>query len=695
MLSRWLLFCFTASNLVAYELADIDSDDDQEEPQANPTFICGQTERPMRVSARHIEGKGVGYNQGYTSVDGFFAFFTPKYWIPFLDLRGHIFNNGKPAANAGLGLRYLASQRVWGINGYYDYRQSQRQHYNQVSIGLETLGTIWDLRINGYLPVGDKKSRFSHPHFDHFEDHHMIISRKREFALKSANAEIGFHVDAIKKVPFYFAGGPYYLVGEGKNAWGGEARVAVDIFEYIRLESNASYDRIFKGIVQGQISLIIPFGHTKEVKHRKNQCSRERALWRRALQRVDRNEIIPLKKKRRESVAINPETKQPYFFLFVDNTSHSNGTFKSPFNTLIAAQDSSQPNDIIYVFTGDGTSTGMDQGIILKNNQKLLGSGNSYQFPTTRGSVTVPAFTQIQPVITNSINPVVACANNNEIAGMHITINNTIGIISTGIENVSIHDNQIDINQSTGIFVQNASGVFAIQNNIINLLNSSEGILVDSFDGLMLAQHNVFNFDNSAQNFGVHLVPANPTASDYQFTENRFLAPVGSLSTGFELGQVTVPIPDFNSLIISNNTFVGLGQRGMGGKPIGGFGLAGRGQVTMYNNIFSQVGAGTQVNAIFASVLYRIRGASNLILDIRNNRWENSQDTISASLNAVITDATARACVILKNNQSDTTLNHTAYNLNNTVGGTMITEVNVNAGTVTQTNTTPGICHKD
>ncbi len=694
MQCRWIFCSLLLSSLVTQDVFGMSPRNKYETPQTKQPLICGKTPRTMRVSARHIEGNGVGYSHGYTSVDGFFAFIDPAdaYWIPFLDTRVHVFNNGRPAVNAGVGVRYLGSQRVWGLNAYYDYRNTHHHNYNQASLGLETLGELWDLRLNGYLPVGRGKSSFSHPQFDHFEGHHLIVRRKREFALKSANAEVGFHVDTMKKMPFYFAGGPYYLVGQGKQAWGFEARATVDIIENVRLEANTSYDRIFRGIAQGQISLIFPFGPKKDVKHRKNKCHKELALWTRSLQRVDRNEIIPLSKHHRESVAIDPVTDEPYFFWFVDNTSHSNGTFKSPFNTLIAAQDSSHPRDIIYVFSGDGTYSGMNQGIILQNNQKLLGSGNSYRFLTTHGTVTVPALTHSQPIITNSLDSIVICANNNEIAGMHISTNNFTGISCDNTSNVFIHDNQIDANQSAGIFIQDASGVFTIQNNILNVLENSNGILVSSaFDGTMNVNNNVFQYDVSGDNFGIHLIPTTASASNYVFYNNQFIAPLASPSTGFEFGQNGSPIPDFNSLIISGNLFLGLGSNGGGGKPIGGFGFGGLGRVTISNNLFSNVGPGVQ-NPIPTTVLLRIQADGNLIFNLANNRWESSQDIFSSSLNVFNNDVSSSACVVLKNNQSDVDSGTTAYNLDNSAGGVMTTDVSGNVGTVTETNTTPGTC---
>ncbi|MDE3045922.1 MAG: inverse autotransporter beta domain-containing protein [Verrucomicrobiota bacterium] len=61
---------------------------------------------------------------------------------PFLDARGHVFDNGKWAANAGVGLRTLKGTRAYGINAYYDYRNTGRFHSNQIGAGLESLGEL-------------------------------------------------------------------------------------------------------------------------------------------------------------------------------------------------------------------------------------------------------------------------------------------------------------------------------------------------------------------------------------------------------------------------------------------------------------------------------------------------------------------------------------------------------------------------
>jgi len=238
---------------------------------------------PMRAALRYTTPEGIGYHFGYTSLTGFFApdrFFRENL-LPFLDVRGHLFDNGKWAANAGVGVRYLQNKNVFGANLYYDFRNSSGLNYNQVAVGVESLGRVWDLRLNGYLPVGDK---------DHTSGSHT------KAALKALNAEAGIHVDHFQDAPLYFSAGPYYLNGKGKSSFGGEVRASIDLFDrYLRFEGNSSYDTIFKWVGQAQISLQIPLGN-KRVCYKKEPCSRSIDLHERALQNVERHEIIPVKK---------------------------------------------------------------------------------------------------------------------------------------------------------------------------------------------------------------------------------------------------------------------------------------------------------------------------------------------------------------------------------------------------------------
>ncbi len=389
--------------------------------------ICADGKQHYRTTLRHIESGGIGYEDGYTTLEAFFAS-DPSQWTvtPFLDVRGHVFNNGKCAANVGAGLRGLWKNRAYGINTYYDYRNAGHLHSNQVGVGLETLGELFDFRINGYLPVGAKISDPYHTAFRKFSGHHMILSQKYQSAMKGADAEFGFHFGKSKSFDFYAAAGPYYFIGEkAPVTWGGKARIQGVFKDILTLEISDSYDRTFHNNFQGQISLTYSFGPKSKIKKQGRTCEVADTLNDRMLQSVGRQEIIVIDKVRKNTVAIDPATGLPYFFVFVNNTSHSDGTYESPYHSFAQAQANSSPYDIIYVYPGDGTTTGMDSGIALQPNQKLWGSGISHSIKTSQGTVSIPAQSSSAPTITNTdINTdgnAITLATNNAISGFIIT----------------------------------------------------------------------------------------------------------------------------------------------------------------------------------------------------------------------------------------------------------------------------------
>jgi hypothetical protein len=60
-----------------------------------PLFPCqfgSREQQHSRLGLRHIQAGGIGYGKGYTTLETFFSP-SPEVWswIPFLDLRGHVF----------------------------------------------------------------------------------------------------------------------------------------------------------------------------------------------------------------------------------------------------------------------------------------------------------------------------------------------------------------------------------------------------------------------------------------------------------------------------------------------------------------------------------------------------------------------------------------------------------------------------
>lgn len=483
--------------------------------------VASATESSLisKVQIEHIEGGGVGYNTGYTTLRGFFAknpYFDTT--IPFLDIRWHVFDNGKMASNLGVGLRSLDKNRIYGIYAFYDYRNTKRNNYNQLSLGIESIGHSLDARINGYLPVGKQISKPYDIQFGMFVGNNLFVLQKNEYALGGVDAELGWHVNNIRKQwSSYFAAGPYYYNNRyGANVLGGTARFKISYKEFVSLEVIEHYDNLFRNNIQVLISLTIP---PKKSASQKDYCPARTNM----VQSVDRNEIIPVNDVSRYPIGINPLTGQPYHFIFVDNTSHSLGTYESPYNSLAQAQANSEPNQIIYVFPGDGTTANMDRGITLQDGQKLWGSGVAQQIITTSGSILIPQLTTTNPQITNTtlLGPGVTLAANNEVSGITISQANGQGIYGTDVKTFNLYNCTLTGNGQgdLGIFpvsLVSSSPLNATFNNNIFTNNTNGGVYVELHNGATAAQITFSNniaTNNQASSGGIGMLTIDPVGA--------------------------------------------------------------------------------------------------------------------------------------------------------------------------------------
>lgn len=126
-----------------------------------------------------------------------------------------------------------------------------------------------------------------------------------------------------------------------------------------------------------------------------------------------------------------------------------NGTSTAPFDTLAEAETASVANDTIFVYQGDGTTTGQNAGIALKNGQRLIGQAVNLDMPTpanfncvcAAGSVTlVTGALANRPLIGNAAGNGVSASNviPAEVAGLNLggsadglDLNNTAAVSGT------------------------------------------------------------------------------------------------------------------------------------------------------------------------------------------------------------------------------------------------------------------------
>jgi hypothetical protein len=526
---------------------------------------CMKANNPHRLELKHIEGKGIGYNQGYSSFD---AFFTGKEgdYIPFVDLRGHIFNDAKWATNVGVGTRYIFDpcRFMVGINGYFDYRSLHHNtHFTQIGTGIEAFFDRFDFRANGYLPVGAKRKKI-HTHlsglsFKGFSGHYILMDEHYnntfQGAMKGFNAELGAHLFGNRTAyDVYLGAGPYfYALSEAKQTWGGKARLKIELTRCLFLEVSDSFDHIFHNRLQGSINLTIPFAGRRWY-HSKSEC-RNVMNWQ-AVMPIERQEIIVVfkfkKKQTIDPVAIDPTTGKPFYVVFVNNTNPNlgNGTFENPFQNLgnldnsISAQSGSFPDNSIYVFAGDNSATHMSGGnMLLQDKQRLLGSGNAHSYQTSKGTLIIPAQTANLPKIqgVSGTNSAIILANYNEVSGFDISFP-SISLVTTG---------QACINGASAIVDAN------INNNI--LTNETFGLLIggttlaDSASGTISVNNNRSSLHSvfGGTSFSYRLAISDATVT---FANNS------AINDSLSLGALTIRSFDNSTITVQNNTFANEGN---------------------------------------------------------------------------------------------------------------------------------------
>lgn len=528
---------------------------------------CDLGSHTLKADVRHLQGTGIGYTHGYTTLAGFFSSkHCYRGWSCFLDVRGHLFNNIRYAANAGLGLRYLDNSIAWGINSYYDYRNTHQFHYNQWGLGLEAIGSFWSLNFNGYLPVGKKQSRFfdreiegtpTEPSFAFFQGNQFYITlsgtqglvAKREFAFKGIDAKATFQVFKKNPVSIETGIGPYYYQGRyHKYAAGIEGNITIHLGDYVTLSATGSYDNLFHQRGHGSIGVSIPFGPKNFGKNcsTPQPCKIPSFFSSKLSSGANRNEIIVVDKHKKvlatptsgpTEVAINPATGQPYFIWFVNNQSHSDGTYESPFPTLQEALAASQPNDMIYVYPGDGTA--YDVGIALQDGQLLLGSGIAQNVWTTNGLISIPAQSANAPSLENSMgSTLVTLANQNTVSGFDLMILNAGNtVVGTGIDTLFFLNNQFGTSVATGmnnLVLTDCLGALTIQNNQFTMDSSDTGsvgvALSDGGSGLST----VSILNNTFTNHASRALTFNYTGSSaptLNIAGNTFTPPAGVSGT--------------------------------------------------------------------------------------------------------------------------------------------------------------------
>lgn len=197
---------------------------------------------------------------------------------------------------------------------------------------------------------------------------------------------------------------------------------------------------------------------------------------------------------------VNLTVRSMVWYVKNDAPAGGSGRSNSPFNTLSAAESASAAGNTIYIYRGNGTDSGQNAGITLKQGQRLIGAGVALEVPVQVNNG-LPTTTLLEagtaPLVTNSLGPAVSATNvlDIQISGLNLSSTQdavNIQLTSSGTGSVVIRDNTISGAGDTGIKVrQGPAGsnlTLEIRKNTLTVDGAGVRVENSSVSGLLVVQ---------------------------------------------------------------------------------------------------------------------------------------------------------------------------------------------------------------
>lgn len=619
------------------------------------------------VGYRYQAGDTIGRVGGLSSFDAFFPLLEGEDsdWLTFIDARLLLGDdNHNLGSNIGLGARqYLPEyQRTIGGYIYYDTRDAGYANFGQVSGGIETLGDIWDARLNWYVPTGTTRKQYATSHINsggnyQFIGHYLYggtFTRYFQAAMTGLDMEAGakFYTNDYMDLRAY-AGWYHFQASGSKQAWGWKSRVESRISDVVSLNLSVQNDRVFDTTVNFAVGIQWP-----SITGLRNGPRSDLKAWDRLGESPERLRAIVVANQSIDDpnggLIINPSTGNPYYFMHVASGGNSDGSYEDPYATLAAAfaDPRTQQGDLIVYDHLTGSETG---DFVLAPNTQVLSEGPTQFINTQFGSLQLPdSGTGINPDITGSF----TLNNGSVLSGFDITTTTGRSIIANGVGNIRVANNTINNTTagiSAGIDLLNVTGSVTFDDTTISRTNGI-GLLIVGGDADIAFNNSPITASSSTygvriQNAGgsVHLGQINGTGNTFDafVTSNTADITIDELNS---TGATSLPFT------VQNNT----GSFTLNGGTIANSAASG-GQIDGSQNV-------TVRNVTWNSPGghgLRITNSSNLTISnntINNADFDgiyvlNSSGNITISDNKIHSILTAFDTAINVTTNADTTLN--------------------------------------
>lgn len=452
------------------------------QPAATPEAWSydGLTPYIQRFGLAHDIGDGIGFDDSFTT----FEYMTPirgEYdWdILFSDMRFILRNDATVGANLGVGYRVYntAMNRIFGANVYYDYRNTNVNDFNQLGIGLESLGPILDFRANAYIPdVGRVHGLLPNA----FVGHRLIL--REETAMTGGDFETAVNLLDTARVQARVAGGVYYFDGHGNdNATGWRVRAEGAWDQQYWLDTSLQHDQVFGTTFS--VGLAIRYAHRFLPPSTQAQTTMDHKFFRRErdVQTGSIAHRLSAPVERLQNIVLTQRAEiatgamgVPLNFLHVVEGAAGTGTFEDPYGTLSAAMlDPDAGTSITYTPFGGNYV----ENVTLVAGATILSNG-PLQFVSTQFGQQLLPFSGASPDLSMlpSLTGDVTMDDNTRFSGFDVLG----GIGAAGVMNVTL-DNNVVSNP-----LGDAVTLFAVDGATLDNLNltsfSNRGLLIADAD---------------------------------------------------------------------------------------------------------------------------------------------------------------------------------------------------------------------
>jgi trimeric autotransporter adhesin len=460
---------------------------------------------------------GAGYQEPYFSIEGFIPFQNSvNNNLTFLEGRLLLSTDSTMGGNLLLGHRFSSSNdAVWGGYVAYDIRDTGNKIFNQIGLGLERLGKNWDLRANGYIPVGNSKQVVSESFRSlGFSGNNFLLDVNRQFEVALA----GFDVEAGVPVARWSTGdlrayaGTYYYTGDIGSALGVRGRLVANPTNNVSLGLMLQHDSIFDTRLVFNAS--VDFAGSSRLKE-------DTTRFAESVQRIPTISVIG-KTENTQEPARNEQTGQALQFRYVTpGAGTGDGTLENPTGSIQNALSVAKPEDIIYVEFSNASS----EGFKIPDGVNVL-SNALPRFIETRevGKIQIPnSGTGQLPVV----NGTVTMGNNTTLEGF--TITNAIGnaIEASGVSNVNIRNNEIINPSGQGISLSGVGGSNIITNNTIQG-SGAQSIFLQGFGNTQQSFTVENNIINNSRAQGIFAQASDSSQQQVNLKDNLITNSIGT-----------------------------------------------------------------------------------------------------------------------------------------------------------------------